>query len=240
MRAWCGCLLMLLTLMASVHAGERPAEIRLASEVWEDYSEEDGSGLAWDLLREVFEPEVRMHTQSVPYTRSIGLVQRGAADAWVGAYRDEISGGVFYPRWPYDYDQISALGLTEQPAPTLDSLGDFRLVWMRGYQYQHYLPGITAFREVQRRGGILGMLNYRHADFYVDARPEIDDLLTRVPDASRYRVYPLKRLPLYLGFADTPRGRALAAYFDARMDDLVPQGTLRPIFARWGEPYPFD
>lgn len=240
MKLWWRCMGLAMALMTSAHAAERPKEIRLASEVWEGYTHADGTGLAWDLLRTVFAPEVRLRIQSVPYTRSVGLVQRGEADAWLGAYRDEVGGAVFYPRWPYDYDQISALGLAEQPAPALETLGEHRLVWMRGYQFQHYLPGITSFREIQRRGGILGMLNYRYADFYIDARPEIEDVLTGVPDTTRYRVHDLKRVPVYLGFADTPEGRVLAAYFDERMAALVRNGELRAIFARWNQPYPFD
>ena len=40
---------------------------------------------------------------------------------------------------------------------------------MRGYDYQHYLPGVQHFQEIQRRVGILRMLELGHADFYLDA-----------------------------------------------------------------------
>lgn len=218
-----------------------PREVRLASEVWADYTHADGSGLAWDLLREVFEPlDIKLVVQSVPYTRSIGLVRRGEADAWVGSYLNEIESGVRYPRWHYDADQISALGLLDKPTPRLDSLEDYRLVWVRGYAYQRYLPNLTRYQEVQRRSGILGMLNHDHADFYIDARTEIDDVLETAPDPDRYRVTDLTRLPLYLGFADTPRGQALMKLYDQRMDELVARGSLRSLFAQWQQPYPFD
>lgn len=218
-----------------------PQQIRLASEVWEDYTHADGSGLGWDILRQVFEPEgVELVIQSVPYTRSIGLVQRGDADAWVGSYRNEVDRGVFYPRWHYDTDQISALGLAEQAAPSLETLGDYRLVWMRGYEYQRYLPNLRHYREIQRRSGILTMLDYGHADFYIDARAEVEEVLDGAADPARYRITDLTHLPLYLGFADNPRGRALAELYDRRMGQLVERGSLRPLFVRWRQPYPFD
>lgn len=218
-----------------------PQQIRLASEVWDDYTQVDGSGLGWDILRQVFEPAgVELVIQSVPYTRSIGLVQRGDADAWVGSYRNEVGRGVLYPRWHYDADRIAALGLAEQAAPRLDSLGDNRLVWMRGYEYQRYLPNLRHYREIQRRSGILTMLDYAHADFYIDARSEVDEVLGGSADPTRYRVTELTRLPVYLGFADNPRGRALAQLYDRRMSLLVERGSLRPLFARWRQPYPFD
>jgi polar amino acid transport system substrate-binding protein len=66
---------------------EVPGQIRLASETWNDYTNADGSGLAWDVLREVFEPAgVKVKIRSVPYTRSVGLARRGEVDAWVGSY----------------------------------------------------------------------------------------------------------------------------------------------------------
>lgn len=241
MRAWLLTLLLCLG-VPSVHGAEAlPAQIEIVSEYWAGHTNQDGSGLAWDIMRQVFEPAgVKMHFRIVPYTRSIGLVQRGEADAWLGSYRDEIDQRVVYPQWNYDADRIAALGLDSKPAPTLDSLGQFRLVWMRGYDYQDYLPGLAHYREIERRSGILGMLKHGHADFYIDAYTEVADVLADSATAASYRVTQLTRLPLYPGFADNARGRALAALFDQRMAELVRSGALRPVFRRWQQPYPFD
>lgn len=217
-----------------------PPEIRLASEVWNGHTQADGQGLAWDILRAVFEPAgVKLQIRSVPYTRSIGLVQRGEADAWLGSYLNEVQEGVFYPHRPYDADQISALSRADSPEVDLATLGNFRLAWMRGYAYEKYLPNLTDFQEIYRRDGILSMLAMGHMDFYIDARTEVDDVLGGTADKSAYRVTDLTRLPLYLGFADTPNGHALAGLFDRRMAQLVKNGSLRRVFARWQQPYPF-
>lgn len=241
MGRWCLWLFCALLACNAVQATTAvPQQIRIASDVWEGHTHADGTGLAWDILRQVFEPAgVKLQIQSVPYTRSIGLVQRGEADAWVGSYLNEVDKGVFYPRQPYDADQIAALGLVGTPQPTLASLGDFRLVWMRGYEYQRYLPNLRQYSEVQRRGGILGMLDLDHADFYIDAVTEIEDVLSEAKEPARYRTTLLTALPIYLGFTDNPRGRALAGLYDQRMELLVKQGRLRAIFKRWQQPYPF-
>ncbi|MCY1488009.1 hypothetical protein D9M68_216920 [compost metagenome] len=167
-------------------------------------------------------------------------MQRGEADAWVGSYSGEVRQGVVYPLWHFDADQICALGLTEQPAVSLDNLRRFHLAWMRGYRFERYLPNLTHFQEIQRRDGILPMLTLRHADLFIDARPEIEDVLAEAGDRSAFRVTCLTSLPLYLGFADTPRGRGLASLFDRRMAELVKSGELRPLFERWHYPYPFQ
>ncbi|WP_397451171.1 substrate-binding periplasmic protein [Pseudomonas sp. NA-150] len=217
-----------------------PKDIRLVSEPWDEYTDANGSGLGWDILREVFEPQgVKVQTRSAPYIRSIGLVKRGEADAWVGAYQDEV-GGALYPRWHYDTDHIYALGLANRPTPTLSTLGHYRLAWVRGYQYQRYLPNVNQYNEIQRRDSIVSMLDHERADFYIDAKTEIDHLVSVSGNPGALRATHLAELPLFLGFADTPKGKALRSIYDQRMAHLVRSGQLRPIFARWRQPYPFE
>ncbi|MBS7559239.1 MULTISPECIES: substrate-binding periplasmic protein [Pseudomonas] len=241
----CRVLLVLLVAWSccSVRAGELQApsgQIRIASEVWSEYTEADGDGLAWDILREVFEPVgITIERYSVPYTRSVGLVQRGEVDAQVGAYRDE-SPGVLYPHWNYDTDHIYALGLASSPELSPATLGSYRLVWVRGYKYQDYLPNVRRYNEIRRRVGILPMLLYSRADYYIDAQTEIDYVLSQAQDPSQFKRTHLAELPLYLGFASNPRGREMRELYDQRMAQLVSTGRLRPIFERWKQPYPFD
>ncbi len=239
-----GLLLMVFALFCSfAQAGDAPTTpsvIHLASEAWEDFTAADGHGLGWDVLREVFEPAgVKLDIRTEPYTRATGLAQRGEVDACVGAYRDEVS-DVLYPRWSFDTDPIYALGLASNPAPTLQTLGNYRLAWVRGYKYQAYLPNVQRYNEVVRRTGIVSMLTHNRADYYIDALTEIDNIVSRAKDPSQFRRTHIAELPLYLCFADTPRARTLMALFDQRMEVLVKNGRLKPIFERWKQPYPFE
>ena len=129
--------------------------------------------------------------------------------------------------------------LTSNPAASLETLGNYRLAWVRGYEYQKYLPNVQRYNEVVRRTGILSMLTHNRADFYIDALPEIDYIVKRAKDPSQYRRTHIAELPLYLCFANTPDARTLMALFDQRMDLLVKSGALKPIFERWKQPYPF-
>lgn len=216
-----------------------PGKITLASEEWNDYTSKDGSGLAWDVLRQVFEPAgITLQTRSEPYTRSVGLAQRGEVDGWVGSYRDEAS-GVLYPYWHFDSDHIYALGLATTPTPSLATLGNYRLAWVRGYKYEEYLPNLHHFNQIERRDGILPMLQHARADFYIDSLTEARYVLGQAHDPSQFRLTPIAELPLYIGFADTERGRALMAVYDQRMTALVKSGELKPIFEHWKQPYPF-
>lgn len=221
-------------------AAPTPAVIHLASEDWEDYTAADGHGLGWDVLRKVFEPAgVTLDIRTEPYTRSVGLAQRGEIDACVGSYHEEAS-DLLYPRWNFDTDHIYALGLASNPAPTAETLGNYRLAWVRGYDYQSYLPYVHSYNEVIRRTGILSMLTHNRADYYIDAQTEVDYVVSRAKDPTQFRKTHIAELPLYLCFANTPQARTLMGLFDRRMDQLVKSGELKPIFEKWKQPYPFD
>jgi len=238
-RRWL--LIVLCSVATLVHADEAPVpgKIMLASEEWNDYTNKDGSGLAWDVLRQVFEPAgITLQTRSVPYTRSVGLAQRGEVDGWVGSYRDEAT-GVLYPHWNFDSDHIYALGLATAPTPSVATLGNYRLAWVRGYKYEEYLPNVHRFNQIERRDGILPMLQHARADFYIDALSEAQYVLGQADDPAQFKLTHIAELPLYVGFADNERGRALMAVYDQRMATLVKNGELKPIFERWKQPYPF-
>ena len=86
-RRWLALLVFALlgTVASAQEAAHAPTVIHLASEDWEDYTAADGHGLAWDVLRKVFEPAgVQLDIRTEPYTRSVGLAQRGEIDACVG------------------------------------------------------------------------------------------------------------------------------------------------------------
>ncbi|MCI0911890.1 substrate-binding periplasmic protein [Pseudomonas putida] len=216
-----------------------PKQVHLVSEEWLDYTNADGTGVAWDVLRKVFEPAgVKVVAKSAPYSRAVGLVKRGEADAWVGSYKDENEDNL-YPRWHFDMDHIYALGLASKPVPTLDTVGQYRLAWVRGYDYGSYLPNVKAAREIQRREGILPMLEHDRVDFYIDALTEVDYVLGQTSQPERFRRTHIAELPLYLAFARNEHGKALSELFDRRMAELVRSGELKPIFQHWKQPYPF-
>ena len=152
---------------------------------------------------------------------------------------DEV-GDLDFPRWPYAADRVVALGLTRLPKPTLQTLANYRLIWVRGYAFQDQLHSVGRYQEVQRREGIPAMLREGRADFYIDDDAEVDFLLASLERPTDLQVTELQLLPLYLAFARTERGRALKQLYEQRMDVLVRSGSLRAIFNRWKDHYPYD
>ena len=106
---------------------------------------------------------------------------------------------------------------------------------------RHAFPGKSEqLGEIQRREGILPMLEHDRVDYYIDALTEVDYVLGQASQPERFRRTHVAELPLYLAFARNDQAKALCDLFDKRMKELVRSGELKPIFEHWKQPYPFN
>lgn len=236
------CAALLVQLPASALADKT---VVLASEEWEAATNADGSGFYWDLMRLVFEPAgYTVKNKTVPYARSVKMVENGSADAWVGSYIDEEDFAV-YPEVAFDADVVSAAVLAGgefDPARGQSSLAGKNVGWVRGYGYDDYLEVPVEVNELNDRETGFKMLVKGRIDALLDARAELENTLaTGVVDASRVEIHELLELKLYSAFADTDRGRELKRLWDARMRELHSGGELREFYddAGYTEFYPF-
>ena len=92
--------------------------------------------------------------------------------------------------------------------------------------FARYFPTLTPHSELQRRTSALPMLLNHRVDYFIDSRPELEEMLAGAGAlAAEYRITDVTRLPLYLGFSDSPRGRELLALFDRRMRRCMPAAS---------------
>ena len=88
---------------------EEITEIHFVSEAWEDVTNADGTGLCWELFRNVYEPRgIQVKFEIVPYARATNMVQQQQADASVGVYLDEYDHALF-SEWHYLQDRVLAI-----------------------------------------------------------------------------------------------------------------------------------
>ena len=208
--------------------------ITVATESWEEATNEDGSGVYFDIIRAVYKPlGINIKTVIVPYERSIQIVKNGKADFWVASYRDEEDFPI-YPEHSFDRDLVTAFFKKSQFAEWqgVDSLKDKTVAWIRGYDYDEYITDIPMKKvELDARDGILKMLQNNRVHVYLDAEEEIDTALEEQNfDATDYKKQTLLELKLYMAFANNDRGKALAKIWDQRMVELHENGELKQIY----------
>jgi polar amino acid transport system substrate-binding protein len=220
--------------------------IEIHTEAWQDYAEPDGTGFAWDVIRAVYKPAgIAVRFSIVPYSRAVQDVLAARADAWIGSYDNEQEGAI-YPDWHYDADRVEALF----PKSKLDSwkgrasLENARVGWIRDYAYDTYMN--VSVREVllKNRRRALMLLKRGRLDYWLDAAYEQEHLLENAPesiDPSKYVRRHVLYKRLYLGFADTARGRELARIWDRRFPKLLKRGRIAEIYDSWDfEVWPFE
>ncbi|SDF54259.1 amino acid ABC transporter substrate-binding protein, PAAT family [Limimonas halophila] len=214
---------------------------------WEGYTNPDGSGMGWEVVRAVYEPAgVRVRFHTVPYQRAVVRVKNGEADAWLASYAHEQT-GVIYPDWHYDADRVSAVMMRAEAAAWtgVAALRNRRVAWMPAYNMDQYLDvPVDHVSAVASHVSALRMLKAGRIDYFLGAAYEIENSLESLPDdlsRSTFTVEHAFNLKLYPGFARTEAGRRFAAIWDRRIPALLANGTLARIYdAHDFEVWPFD
>ena len=235
--------LLIITFPLTSQASDNTRPLHVESEAWENATEADGSGLYWDILRAVYEPEgyrIQHHTST--YMRSSGLIRSQQIDIMVGAYAGELQ-GVTYPRWHFDEDRVMALALKRhaQPWQGETSLANKHVAYIKGYKIKDYLQTDFETHEFYDRQQVFDLLHQGKLDFFLDAQAEIEVELARDNiQATDYVIHPLKRLKLYFVFTDNPHGQQLSELFDQRFAALLKSGQIKQLFQKWNwDEYPF-
>lgn len=226
-------------------------QINVVSDEWINYTNKDGSGAYWEVVKAVFEPlNITVNTRVMPWARAERTVKNQQADALLGSYyqADQLNSFIF-PKWHIGIeDPIIALYKVNNGvhlnANNLQSLQNKRIIWVRGYEFDKTLfSGITINKHViTKPKQALIMLNLNRADVLIDYEQEIR-LAAKEANINlntTYKMHVIKKgNKLYLAFSNTPRGRYLSKIFDQQMESLASTGAIKEIYAKWGFPDKF-
>lgn len=216
--------------------GQNITSISIVTEEWEDCTNADGSGLYFDIIRAVFEPEkIKVSFQLMPYARAVETVQGKKADAVVGTYADEVDGAV-YPKWHFSADDVSALTLKGGPVKIADekSLAGKRVAWLRGYDYGDYIDQKMTVTVLDKRDNAINMLLRKRIDVFLDNPWDTAATIEEMKlDMDKFDLKVIKYLDLYTAFAGTDKGRALARIWDRNFKKLLDSGKLKSLFEKY-------
>lgn len=216
------------------------------TEAWARYTEKDGSGFAWDILRAVYNPEgIEIEKNFVPFARAVRNVTEGEGDVYVASYRDG-SEKAIYPEMHYDTDELQALFRADLADSWQGkaSLQSGTVGWIIGYRLGEYLDVDVATELAKTRTQALRMLKHGRIDYYVDNKYEIAGLLKDPPiefDPSKYVRRKCGYIPMYMAFDDSPRGHRFREIWDRRFRKLLENGTIAEIYDKYGfSTWPFE
>jgi len=247
----CVLLILFLVILSEISVfGEDIKQITIASEEWENNTNNDGTGLYWDIIRKIFDFEdIKLQIKIVPYARSVHMVKTQNADAWVGSYINE-EPLALYPKWHFDADIVSALFNKNKFTnwQGMASLNNKKVGWVRGYDYNQYINVKMEIHEVNSRESGLKLLAKDRLDVLLDAIVEIQnalnnkEFLTQIGfNKDEFRIEKLLQLNLYLAFANNERGKHFSAIWDKNFPILLKNGTIKALFDKYKmKTFPFE
>jgi len=247
-RPACFHLAVLAMLAAAGPADAAPSAQTIAvhTEAWADYTERDGSGLAWDILRAVYRPAgIMIEAHFAPYPRAVRDVLDGRGDMWIASYPKE-EPDALYPDYHFDADRIQAVFKARYAGAWhgAESLAGARVGWVRGYVIGDYLDVPVDPRLANTRPQGLRMLKHGRIRYFLDAQYELDHVFDDPPawlDTGALTRRAVTNLPLFMAFDDSARGRRFRRIWDARFPKLLQNGRVAEIYARYGNAvWPFD
>lgn len=214
--------------------------IRWVTESWQNYTNEDGSGLYNDILRAVF-AEYQLETVYIPWKRALLEVKNGSADI-TGA--TSAVNGYSSSHYPILSAPTSILYKKSDVNYTnLASLENYVGVWAGPYEDELFQGIDKSFFNgfsVQERDTAYKLLLSGRADYFLDTRALQQAWLASQEltsagkfKAEDYVIVNVSRLNLYMIFTDNERGGKLKEIFDHGIDKLKQQGELRKIYEKY-------
>lgn len=246
-------LILALFLVAQSTYAKDHNSISLASAEWPKYTNGDGTGVFFDIIRAVYKLEkVGMEFEIVPYERSVKMVEDKAVDAWVASYIEE-EDFPLYPKWHFGADIVIAV-YDPDKFPKWEgekSLKGKKVAWLRGYNYDEYLKIRVEIDEVNKRRSGLRMLQRGRIDALLDAYSDMieEDNVTIEGTSLRFKegyneysfaAKEILQLRLYLAFADTDRARKFLDIWDKNFPILLKNGSIKRLFKKYSIYYPFS
>lgn len=236
--------LLTMSLFSAANAVEI-SEVVSTSPSWNTFTNKDGTGLYHEILREVFGLYgVSVRHEYSKSSRSEEMVALGLADMMT--CDDKASPAIVMGKYPmyessyYVFFNKARIG----PWRGAESMRDKEILSQPSYYAQANFPVPVSIREVPTGAQALGMVLLGRSDFYVDDMTLIKQSMDEntidyrkdqfdIKEAGRRSYHPL--------FNTTDRGRAIRKMYEEGMDKLHKAGKLKPIFDKWGHPYPdFD
>lgn len=215
--------------------------LKIVSEEWNGYTNEDGSGLYWDIIRAALaDSGLRPQFLTMPWKRAEMLAINGDVDAIAGVYYEPSRYTI--PHWHISIEDPVALlaaPTAQLTLPlTLEQLAGRRISWIRGYDFDRTLLQNIAVEpvEVSQRTQAVRLVASGRADFMIDYETFIRQAATEqsIKLDTGYQIHilaPGKKL--YLAFHKSEQARLWAQQFDAGMTKLVASGEIYDIYRKW-------
>lgn len=205
-----------------------PKKISFISGKWADFSNEDGSGVYWDIIGKVFDKQFDSTKNVTVWAEAISAFEQKRVDILVGAYRKEITSDAIFSSFHLDYSySLFAYALADDVSARFKS---------RDASLKACLPREAPFIkhiDFIAKGNIIEtefeqckiLIKNKQVDIIINTESNLDDYVKSLTKISLE-----KGSPMFLVFHNTPKGHFLKSYFDEKIAKLAQENILNKLF----------
>lgn len=203
---------------------------------WEGYTNADGTGLYWEVLKAIYEPVgIKVKTNIIPWNRAMKMVTKYRTyNAIVGEYHDTEE-PLQFPEHAIDVEYMVVLSKNTNSFTDLSSFTNKSVGWIKDYEV---IPqskrnfNLKEFRDIDQG---IELLKQDQIDFLVDDWDEVAAATQKhnIPQ----ELYTLTDMPegksIYVAFGDHNLSKILIDIYNKRILELLNSGELTAIYNKW-------
>lgn len=217
--------------------------INIAAPEWEDFTNADGTGLYWEVVKAVYEPlGIQVKASIIPWNRGVKMVTKyGVMNAIIGENKKTNENFIF-PDYAIDVEYMSVISL-ESRNLRWNGMQDFtgRTVgWMKNYnlvEAEHRDFDLFEYRYVSQG---VDLLQERRLDFMIEEWDEFAEVVAK--KGLDFTSFVIQDLPegtdVYVAFVDSPLSKTLIEIYNERIVELYNDQTLQGIYSKWQQSIP--
>jgi uncharacterized protein (TIGR02285 family) len=202
-------------------------ELTIGVPEWKGYTNADGTGVYFDLLRQTF-PDDTFNIKIDSYNRTLANFHKNKLDIIVGVFREDIKQGVF-PLWHLDIEAATTAFYdpTKIQLTHLSDLEDLTVSWLRGYKFNNFIPYVTSPYLVNTLETGFELVTKNRVNVFIDYP-------YNVPTKYQQTLASLEVMPsrhIYVAFQNNTSGLNLANQYDKMMPLLRDSGVLADVYS---------
>lgn len=219
--------LCLLLFVSFVEAQEKKS-LKFVADEWPKFTNADGSGTYWDIVRNVFAKDYEVELITTPWARAKNLMKAGKVDALmaIGVVERE---QLIIPNQHID-TEYSIHALFDPSLHNITSAQDLAGLTIAGrsqYGFEHFIPKNIYYYGVTSIANTNKLLFKQRVDVVLVSEYYLQDA---DPTATLSHIEVIPEQRLYIGFHNNILGRKLSALFDANMAKLIKNNQIKSYF----------
>ncbi|MBA6389859.1 transporter substrate-binding domain-containing protein [Colwellia sp. BRX10-3] len=202
--------------------------LTVASEEWQEYTNADGTGTYWDIVRAVYGEQYQLKFISTTWSRALNLVETGRADVLVGSYKDT-NRKLIFPQHHLDieYPLYAIFDKNIHNISEANDLAGLTIAGKKDYDLQKFLPITSRFYGVEYIDNIVRLIDKKRVDAAICYRTNL--YLADPENRFSHQVIGTEER-LYLAFTHSSKGEKLQKHYDQEIIKLVADDKLKQYF----------